>query len=595
MKRNVFFKRILSLIVTTLLLCTLLTTSLFLLFARTLFVQLKANDMIPSATAVAQLYQMAVRNEMSLKNFVTITQDFLPNAHVLLAEKNRPVMSIGRYQDEVNVEAFEKILSGYLQTTQAGKSIVDSGKPDGTHLELVIVGLPMVDIMTGEVVGSVFLLQPLVEVFAANRGLNMVMLLSAALSLLLMAPIVFFASRRLLRPLGRMRDVALTMAAGDFSSRADETQSGEFGQLGQSLNHLSKELARTISALRLERNRLRRVLDGLSEGIVAVDLAGNITHANPALLRLFHINPTDIHHVRDDLPKQREFFEAFAFAVQNQMPLERSIEMDDAILRMSIAPLEDEMGRVAGAVGLFRDITQSEHLEQTRRDYVANVSHELRTPLTSLRGLVEPLRDGLITKEEDRQRYYAIILRETLRLQRLIDDLLELSRLQSGKGMFEARIFDLRAVLGEIAVKYGSLADDMDMHFTLESPSCPPVTANPDRVEQVLVVLLDNALKFTKEGGHITLSAHVLGDHVRVSVADDGEGIAPVDLPHVFERFYKADRAHSGGGTGLGLSIAKEIMARMGQTLTVNSKQGQGAVFTFTLPIAEPSDKPDLE
>ena len=232
-------------------------------------------------------------------------------------------------------------------------------------------------------------------------------------------------------------------------------------------------------------------------------------------------------------------------------------------------------------------MTSAERLEQTRRDYVANVSHELRTPLTAMRALIEPLRDGLIRTEEQRQQTYDVVLRETMRLTRLVSDMLELSRLQSGKASLTKSVFSPGPVLGLIRETYSAYAEDYQQTFVYDVPdTLPDVLGNPDRTQQVLIALLDNAFKYSAEGGTVTLSAVVDGGVIRVTVRDTGIGISPEDLPHVFDRFYKADKSHGGKGTGLGLAIAYEIMKQLGEEMKVDSVLGEGSAFMFTLHTA---------
>jgi len=371
----------------------------------------------------------------------------------------------------------------------------------------------------------------------------------------------------------QMRDVALSMAGGDFTVRANTDIRGEIGELGGALNYLSGALGRTVAELMVERTRLRRILNGLSEGILAVDAQGKTTHVNPVMRTLFPHEPPE------------EVWAAYGAVLSGKGAATLVVRGGGAAVQASLLALEDEEGRVAGAVGVFRDVTREERLEQTRRDYVANVSHELRTPLTALRALIEPLRDGLVTDEAARDRLYGVMLRETLRLSRLVDDMLELSRLQSGVLSLEKRPFDPLHMLRDVYQKYQAHAEDHGQPLTLCLPEepAPQVFGNPDRIEQVLVSLLDNAIKYTPERGNIRICAQPRPDALYISVQDSGVGIAEDDLPHVFDRFYKADKAHQGNGTGLGLAIAREILGLLGEKITVSSKPGEGSCFTFTL------------
>ena len=386
--------------------------------------------------------------------------------------------------------------------------------------------------------------------------------------------------------ISKLRDVAVKVAGGDFDAHADENAPDEMGELGKALNNLSYQLSRNMYMLIVERNRLKHMLDGLSEGIIAIDAEGQITHINPAISGMFEQAKVSV-GLPDPRMKhvpEKAVWEDFDAVIKSGEPATRNFNSRDMIIRLTITPIVDEIGSIAGAVGLFSDITQSERLERTRREYVSNVSHELRTPLTAVRALVEPLKEGMVTKEEDRMRYYDIILREVMRLSRLINDQLELSRLQSGGVAIQKQRMALDDLIYDVCDRYHAIAEEHNLSMEIESDldGCPSVWANPDRVEQMLIILLDNAIKYTEEGG---LGVRVSWDDekVIVTVRDTGIGIASEDLPYVFDRFYKVDKAHSGKGSGLGLSIAKELLNRMDEDIWVESEKGKGSAFSFTI------------
>jgi len=381
-----------------------------------------------------------------------------------------------------------------------------------------------------------------------------------------------------------MRAVALTMAAGDLTVRADDRRPDEFGELGGALNFLSTELGTTISSLELERNRLKSLINGVSEGIIALDGAGNTTLVNPAVYALLNL-PQETDDLRAACPDVLALFDQ---SLTTGETVRGNIWQGSIALHISVSPLTASSGQVTGCVGIVSDVTSAERLEQTRRDYVANVSHELRTPLTAMRALLEPLRDGLIKTEEQRQQTYNVVLRETMRLTRLVSDMLELSRLQSGKMSLVKGRFAPLPLLEVIRETYSAYAEDYQQTFVYDVPAVlPDVAGNPDRTQQVLIALLDNAFKYSSEDGTVTLSCRIDGDVLRITVRDTGIGISEGDLPHVFDRFYKADKSHGGKGTGLGLAIAYEIMKQLGETMSVESQLGQGSAFTFTLHIAK--------
>lgn len=644
-----FTRRVLGLIAMTIALYALLTTLVYGLVSRSTFAALKASELDPKLGRIVELIESTLPEDDELGEsgimngditnmpFIRQLDPELLDAFVLVV--NAAGESL--YNNVMPDDATPGMLLGTnLEKVIGGENVIFSLSMPAWRIDVLAVGAPVMH--NGRAVGGVFLFKPQVEIAASQYAVLLALLVSMGAVLLVAALPAYFMARRVSRPLGQMRDVALRMAHGDFTARADVSQGDEFSQLGHSLNHLAQELSHTISALTVERNRVLAILNGIGEGIIAVDTQGAITHSNPAVRRLFGVetasapNSADgegntspdaaaqdttsdgepsvhIKHVytlRDALPAG--ILDDFKTVITSRAPLTREMVLTSegitvlapgqtpplstspVILRLSIAPIDDGNRHTVGAVALFRDITQSERLEQTRREYVANVSHEMRTPLTALRGLIEPLRDGMVRDEAARMRYYNIMMRETMRLSRLINDLMELSRLQSGQLSLKLEPVKLNPLLDDLAEKYHSKADDSELEFSIDVPdNLPTVLGNEDRIEQVLVILLDNAMKYTPsissdgKPGWVRLEAEPTTNYVRLRVRDNGLGISEADLPHIFERFYKVDKAHSGMGSGLGLSIAHEIVQRMGQSLTVESELGRGSVFTLTVQRAD--------
>lgn len=585
MKHSVLFLRLFSVVVLMILMTALFTTGIYTYVSRNMFTQIKEDELLRKAQSVVEIvgeYQGSVADLMTLFNMFTVDEasSSLLGAQMVVVDVRGQAVFVSESIDDAYrtslVEAAAMVLSqGALRTAQI---------PVLQHTSMVGVGLPIV--INGHVSGAVLLLVPLVEALVAMGSLNGALALSLMLSLPLTAVIVYYVIWRVVKPLRQMQGVATKMAGGDFTQRADASQRGEVGELGAALNHLSNELSKSISTLTLERNRLEQAINGLSEGIVAVDRMARITHINSAVERLFAgAKPVLWSDERLFAVPDESVWQDFRDVVEHGEMVSRTLSIQDRVLMMNIAPIHDEQGEIAGAVALFSDITESERLERTRRDYVANVSHEMRTPLTAMRALLEPLSDGMVQSEQTRRRYYEIMLRETMRLSRLINDLLELSRLQSGALALSMQPILLNEVLHEVQDKFAPMAEERGQRFLIDDGlwSCPEVLSNADRVEQVLVILVDNAIKYTPEGGDIRLTAEWDDAQVRLSVQDSGVGIDEKDLPYVFDRFYKVDRAHSGLGSGLGLSIASELLKLMGERIYVTSELGEGSTFTFTL------------
>lgn len=251
---------------------------------------------------------------------------------------------------------------------------------------------------------------------------------------------------------------------------------------------------------------------------------------------------------------------------------------------------KDEIGELAKSINflsssLEKNEAQARQLEQTRRDYIANVSHELRTPVSAIRAYTETLNDNMIEDEIQVKKYYGMLLRESIRLERLISDMLDLSRLQSGNAALQKAEVHTASIFRNIIADYTIITEEMDLNFIckINIEDIPLTYSNADRITQVLIILLDNAIKYTPCGGTVTLDAHYDDEIVSIIVNDTGEGIANEDLPFVFERFYKADKSHSSKGTGLGLSIAREILFLLKEEIFVQSKLGEGSTFSFTI------------
>nr|WP_122011816.1 ATP-binding protein [Maliibacterium massiliense] len=596
--KSLLLRRILLLILTTVLLFGVFVVPLFMYAGRTFFTDMKAQSLLPQAHMASEMATQVKQGDMTEEHFrsVITKKTYLFSSSVFVFDSDQaPLFSVlpakGAAQSYLNVlpaqnwqeDALYRALQPYIRRILAGEEVSDYFTGGARRWRYLMVGVPMQN-TDGEMVGALIMAQPLPELEAALRSLNFSVIWGMVLVFLLMLLPCYWAARRIARPLGQMRDAALAMTHGNFSVRADAAAGGEIGQLAHALNDLSGALSRTIEDLKAERNRLRYIIDSISDGLIAMDRTGAITQVNPALLQLFDLKDASLVRasVGDDA-----FWQDMHACLSQGGSLVRSMHVGARVLRVSIAPMSSG-AEALGAVALMQDITESAHLEQVRRAYVANVSHELRTPVASIRAMSETLSDGMLQDPADRQRYYGMILRESMRLSRLIDDLLELSRLQSETQALAQRDFAIGPLLRHAASRFEALAQDMDIHFALRADvgALPPVHSNSDRIEQILVILLDNALKYTGSGGHVTLDALADEAHVLVRCQDDGVGIAPEHLPHIFERFYKVDSAHSGGGTGLGLSIARELAQRLGVRIEVKSAPHAGSTFTLYIPRA---------
>lgn len=577
MFKDTILRRIVVIILLSVLLSAVLTTAAFYYSGGRVFSGIKAKELRPRAEYLANITAEYLQGLITKETYErSIGRGFkVWDASMYAYDACGDLFAYPASEDStVNKDA----ISGLLQNVLKGETVYS---PNTKNHAGVLIGEPVVS-RFGNVIGALFLVKPLNELNAAMGSLIYALIISMIASSLIMILPAYLGSRSIVRPIRQMNVTANAMAGGNFTAKAEEEGTDELVQLGRSLNHLSAALSATISDLTLEKNRLHAVINGIGEGIIAIDAEGKIIKTNSAALRLLGGSYADNITA---LPAYRQAAEDIGCVLGGET-VSKELKVRDRILRVAITPLTDG-GRGEGAVMLIRDITEASRLEQTRTEYVANVSHELRTPIASIRGLADALNDGLVKKDEDKARYYGYILRESMRLSRLIDDLLELSRLQSGTIAFKKQFISINELIEDVADRYVSAAREKGLNVEIDIGEPYKVYTNPDRAEQVLVALTDNAIKYGYSGT-LRFSAEKKGDSLYISVSNPGS-IADEDIDHVFERFYKADKAHAGQGTGLGLSIVNEVLELLGERIWVKSENGT-VTFTFTLSTVRPDN-----
>ena len=453
------------------------------------------------------------------------------------------------------------------------------------NAQILYAGVPVMN-AAGEAIGGVILYRLLTDVRSVTTGVSMTLGVTGLLALLLAVGLALFLSGKITGPLRAITATARSMAEGQYGEQVQITQGDEIGQLGATLDSLSSRLSEIVLRLSDEKSRLQHILSGIGEGIIAVDRDGAVMHHNGTALELMELStwPEDGEPIPEHL---RALTEMLRVAMREGQALQTLWKTEESrSIAALVTPIRNAEGERIGAVALMRDVSEAERLEQLRRDYIANVSHELRTPLTGIRGMVEPLMDGYIETEEERAECYQIIYQETLRLEKLIGDMLDMSRLQDGKMLIELEEMELTGVLEAAARRMRDRALSGGIALTVRAgEDLPRVYGNEERILQVLIILLDNALSFTPADGSVEVFAEAIeGPWVAMGVKDTGAGIDPKDLPYIWERFYKADRARMlKSGTGLGLAIAKLAVELMGGEIFVRTQLGEGTTFTFTL------------
>jgi len=439
--------------------------------------------------------------------------------------------------------------------------------------------------------GIVRLAVPLTDVKKAQEEIRGPILVAALLSVVLAAGIGWVVARGPARRLEAMARAASDFAGGRTAVRAEAGGDDEVAVLARSLNRMADELQERLVLLERERSQLRTVLEGMVEGVVLTDPTGRILLANDAFRRIFNAQLPVEGRRPLETARVPALQEAIESALEADEPVTREIALggaQDKVIQASLASIR-ESGETVGAVAVFHDVSELKRLERVRREFVANVSHELRTPLTAIKGYAETLRDGGLRDPETAAEFVRVIHRHAERLRALIEDLLDLAAVEQGEARIDLAPVALRDVATQAEAVARPAAAGKRHTLTLDVPGdLPRVLADRDRLGQVLINLLDNAVKFTPEGGRIEVSARPSSGRVVVSVKDNGVGIPPEDLGRIFERFYRVGRSRDRreGGTGLGLAIAKHLTQAMGGTIEVESSTGSGTTFRVSLPAA---------
>ncbi len=453
---------------------------------------------------------------------------------------------------------------------------------------------------------GMFLLQYIDINFQDNTShkVKVLFVFTGVIGFLLSTFFAFFLSSKITQPLIELKKAASSISMGNYQTRVPIRSTDELGDLALAFNRMAGDLDSLIKDLSHEKEHLSSVLRSMSDAVVTFDAEGRITMFNPPggqlMTRWNALEWTDVDEEteskKDRVPVPlRELYQRVTV---DGVDSSDKIHVKNGVWSVVMAPLKSN-NSVRGAVAVMRDVTEEFMLEKLRRDFVANVSHEIRTPLSMIQGYSEALLDGLADSKEERDELVQVIHDESVRMSRLVKDLLDLARMEAGHSELKLVPCDIDSLVRRVHRKFQTFAKERDIRLVVELPESPPLSvqaADEDRLEQVLTNLMDNAMRHTPSGAIIKLSgqwAETNSDrkqpsHIELRISDEGEGIPEEDLPYIFERFYKADKSRkrgTSGGTGLGLAIVKNIVDGHHGRILVDSKIGKGTTFTLLLPV----------
>lgn len=491
----------------------------------------------------------------------------------VIAESEENPLIMENHIDRPEIQA---VLKG-----EEGKSIRYS---DTINAELIYYAIPIIE--NGQISTFVRMAIPIQALNDVNRKIWGLVIISFTLAFLV---IVMFSSRitnQMMRPIEEATRVAKQLTKGNYKVRTYEGKGDETGQLSRSINVLARNLDRISKTHQIQQERLETLIDNMGSGLLLINTKGDITLVNRSCKGIF-LEDTDLwlNKLYYDVIKHKEINkivqEIFLTESSNRKQIAVPIQYEIRHFDVNGAPIIGNKGQLKGIVLVFHEITELQKLEQMRKDFVANVSHELKTPVTSVRGFTETLLDGAMDDATLRKRFLTIILKESERLQGLISDLLELSKIEQQHFEINWQQVNMDAIADDVLVLLRDKAEKKEILLTKHAQGGTNVLGDPYRIKQIMINLITNSIMYTPSGGKINVKVIGMDEKVQFQVSDTGIGIGASELPRIFERFYRVDRARSrnSGGTGLGLAIVKHLVEAHHGKVEVDSEVGKGTTF----------------
>lgn len=556
-------------------------------------VEEKLTDVAEIILPTLETYDDLLSKSDELQQIVSNTMNLglREEVYVISSENNLIVATttdnVGNNASEIL--EFSMVLSGASGIESTKTIEIETG---GTPIRTMDRVIPIIKDDT--ITGMLYIRHDLKEVFDnLNNSMN-VIIQATFLALLITFMIGSIISKSITDPINEITAKASRMATGNFDQLVEVKSNDEIGKLGEMFNILTKRLDTTLNEISREKNKLETIINYMDDGLIAVSKDNRILHLNPKVSEMLDLHAETI----DD-------FNFFISVYDPKLGVKKILETDDqlidseiisfkeSIYRVNYAPYKNDKGIFDGIVYVFQDVTEQQKLDELRKDFVANVSHELKTPLTSIKSYTETILDGMVTDEETQRQFLGVVSSEADRMTRLVRDLLQLSNFDAKKVVFDKEYNDYVDLLNKTMMKLNVTATQKSQEFTFENLVGEMVGYfDYDRIEQVVLNVMSNAIKYTPEYGKISVQLREEDNYVAIEIADTGLGIPTSDIPFIFDRFYRVDKARTRalGGTGLGLSIAREIVEGHGGEIDVQSVVDSGTRMTIYLPLETSED-----
>ncbi|WP_430482299.1 ATP-binding protein [Rossellomorea marisflavi] len=561
-------------------------TILLLEFFQNYHVDVVENELTITADKVAKVIENHEDLDLGLELGSEIIDD--PVNILITVDDNQELFSQDSTGVEKDIHRFIRNDPELKKVKVRDKTIkreyeVPSESTANRHENIIIVGSHLS--VNGQE-GAVYLYQSLDVIKDTTKQTTKLIVLAMGIAIILTTIFAFFLSTRITSPLRKMREAAFEVAKGKFDTKVPILTKDEIGELATGFNQMGRQLKFHINALNQEKEQLSSILSSMADGVITFNRDGTILITNPPADRFLQ------QWYYEHGSNEGEAIPAIVKELLQSVVVTAMEQTDEITLQgrsyvVIVSPLYNN-NTIRGAVAVVRDMTEERRLDKLRKDFIANVSHELRTPISMLQGYSEAIVDDIAETEEEKKEIARIIYDESLRMGRLVNDLLDLARMEAGHITLQEQSVSIMPFTERVANKFVGVAKEkkIAIQFESEVERERELSIDPDKIEQVLTNLIDNAIRHTPGGGEVTVSLNRNTQGYLFFVQDTGSGIPEEDLPFVFERFYKADKARTRGkaGTGLGLAIARNIVEAHGGHIQVQSKLDQGTTFTFFLP-----------
>lgn len=554
-------------------------TILLLEFFENFHIQEAEKSMMQTATKISSMIQQKEEKSIILETTERVKD---PAAQVIIMFEDGEM-----FVSEANDRNLSSIDHSWFKSDVPYNEIINRKEAlyrqrilPNSNVEVMIVGIPVRNKKD-----AIFVYQSLEVIDQTKAETTRIIFLAAGIAIVLTTFFAFFLSTRITAPLIKMRQAAFGLTRGEFNTEVPILTNDEIGELALAFNQMGKQLNFHITALRQEKEQLSSILSSMADGVITLNREGHKIVINPPaqqFLDAWHFTKND----QAKLPG--EILQLLDEVISKEHEAIDEITLQGRNYVIIMTPLYDQ-NFIRGAVAVIRDMTEERKLDKLRKDFVANVSHELRTPLSLMQGYSEAIIDDIAESKEDKNELAKIIQDEAMRMSRLVNELLDLATIEAGHVKLEVQPVEISSFIEKVSNKFQNILEEKEIHLFIENELETEIAyIAEDQIEQVLTNLLDNAIRHMQRNGRIILSTQNTDEKLIFKVEDDGIGISEVDLPFIFERFYKVDKSRTRNknqkGTGLGLAIVKNIIEAHKGTINVQSKLGKGTTFYITIP-----------